>query len=317
MSFGENLQFLRKRAGMTQEELAERLEVTRQSVSKWEGNSAYPEMTALLRLCELFGVDLDTLVRGDAQAALAEDSAGYDAHMNAFSRAVAGAVGLILLGVAVMVLMAVPSVDGIADSKLSDAVAILGVCVLLGCIAVAVAVLIAFGMGHDRFKKAHPVVRPFYAREEIDRFERRFPLLIALPVALIFIGIVLMFALLSVHYLFRMGSPEEWGGLGAGIMLLCIAAAVTALVWACLQKSKYDVEGYNRACRRELSPTPEEKRLDGITGVVWGCGMVLATAIYVGLGLAAGLWDWAAMIYPVAALVLVAVTIFLRRREED
>ncbi len=309
MSFGENLQFLRKRAGMTQEELAERLEVTRQSVSKWEGNSAYPEMTALLRLCELFGVDLDTLVRGDAQAALAEDSAGYDAHMNAFSKAVAGAVGLILLGVAVMVLMAAVFP--------SDAVAILGVCVLLACIAVAVAVLIAFGMGHDRFKKAHPVVRPFYAREEIARFERRFPLLIALPVALIFIGIVLMFALLSVHYLFRMGSPEEWGGLGAGIMLLCIAAAVTALVWACLQKSKYDVEGYNRACRRELSPTPEEKRLDQTVGAVWGCGMVLATAIYVGLGLAAGLWDWAAMIYPVAALVLVAVTIFLRRREED
>ena len=308
MSFGENLQFLRRRAGMTQEELAERLEVTRQSVSKWESNSAYPEMAALLRLCELFGVDLDTLVRGDAQAALAEDSAGYDAHMNAFSKAVAGAVGLILLGVAVMVLMAVPS---------SDAAAIFGVCVLLGCIAVAVAVLIAFSMGHSRFMKTHPVIRPFYTQEEIDRFERRFPLLIALPVALILIGIVLMFALLSVYYLFRMGSPEEWGGLGAGIMLLCIAAAVTALVWACLQRSKYDVEGYNRACRREFSPTPEEKRLDQITGAVWGCGMVLATAIYVGLGLAAGLWDRAAVIYPVAALVLVAITIFLRRREDD
>lgn len=309
MSFGENLQFLRRRAGMTQEELAERLEVTRQSVSKWEGNSAYPEMTALLRLCELFGVGLDTLVRGDAQAALAEDSAGYDAHMNVFSKAVAGALGLILLGVAVMVLM--------AALFPSDAVAILGVCVLLACIAVAVAVLIAFGMGHDRFKKAHPVIRPFYAQEEIDRFERRFPLLIALPVALILIGIVLMCALLSVYYLFRMGSPEEWGSLGCGIMLLCIAVAVTVLVWACLQKSKYDVEGYNRACRRELSPTPEEKRLDQITGAVWGCGMVLATAIYVGLGLAADLWDRAALIYPVAALVLVAVTIFLRRREED
>ena len=295
-------------AGLSSAARAEWRHFKSQSVSKWESNSAYPEMAALLRLCELFGVDLDTLVRGDAQAALAEDSAGYDAHMNAFSKAVAGAVGLILLGVAVMVLMAVPS---------SDAAAIFGVCVLLGCIAVAVAVLIAFSMGHSRFMKTHPVIRPFYTQEEIDRFERRFPLLIALPVALILIGIVLMFALLSVYYLFRMGSPEEWGGLGAGIMLLCIAAAVTALVWACLQKSKYDVEGYNRACRRELSPTPEEKRLDQTVGAVWGCGMVLATAIYVGLGLAAGLWDWAAMIYPVAALVLVAVTIFLRRREED
>ncbi len=306
MSFGENLQFLRKRAGMTQEELAERLEVTRQSVSKWEGNSAYPEMAALLRLCELFGVDLDTLVRGDAQAALAEDSAGYDAHMNAFSKAVAGAVGLILLGVAVMVLL--------ATFDPSDAVAVIGVCVLLGCIAVAVAVLIAFGMGHSRFMKTHPVVRPFYTQEEIDRFERRYPLLIALPVALILIGVICQIA---VTLLPEVRNDPAGRGLGAGVMLLCIAAAVTALVWACLQKSKYDVEGYNRACRRELDPTPEEKRLDGITGAVWGCGMVLATAIYVGLGLAADLWDRAAVIYPVAALVLVAVTIFLRRREDD
>ena len=40
MTFGENLQFLRKRRGMTQEELAEKMEVSRQSVSKWESNSA-------------------------------------------------------------------------------------------------------------------------------------------------------------------------------------------------------------------------------------------------------------------------------------
>ena len=208
MSFGENLQFLRKRAGMTQEELAERLEVTRQSVSKWEGNSAYPEMAALLRLCELFGVDLDTLVRGDAQAALAEDSAGYDAHMNAFSKAVAGAVGLILLGVAVMVLL--------ATFDPSDAVAVIGVCVLLGCIAVAVAVLIAFGMGHSRFMKTHPVVRPFYTQEEIDRFERRYPLLIALPVALILIGVICQIA---VTLLPELRDSPTGRGLGAGVML--------------------------------------------------------------------------------------------------
>ena len=50
MTFGENLQFLRKRGGLTQEDLAERMEVSRQSVSKWESNSAYPEMDAILRL---------------------------------------------------------------------------------------------------------------------------------------------------------------------------------------------------------------------------------------------------------------------------
>lgn len=54
MTFGENLQFLRKRANMTQEYLAEKMEVSRQSVSKWESNSAYPETDAILRLCDLF-----------------------------------------------------------------------------------------------------------------------------------------------------------------------------------------------------------------------------------------------------------------------
>lgn len=155
-------------------------------------------------------------------------------------------------------------------------------------------------------------------QEEIDRFERRFPLLIALPVALILIGVICQIAIVRIPIMKHgYAGMEQWAAQGSGVMLLFIAVAVTVLVWACLQKSKYNVEGYNRACRREFSPTPEEKRLDQITGAVWGCGMVLATAIYVGLGLAAGLWDWAAVIYPVAALVLTAVTIFLRRREDD
>ena len=65
MTFGENLQFLRKRLNMTQEDLAEKMEVSRQSVSKWESNAAYPEMDAIIRLCDLFRCDMDTLLRGD------------------------------------------------------------------------------------------------------------------------------------------------------------------------------------------------------------------------------------------------------------
>lgn len=48
MSLGENLQFLRKRNDITQEQLAEKLNVSRQSVSKWESDTAYPEMDKLL-----------------------------------------------------------------------------------------------------------------------------------------------------------------------------------------------------------------------------------------------------------------------------
>lgn len=66
MSFGQNLQFLRKMGNeMTQEELAEKLGVSRQTISKWELDTAYPEMNKLLELCDLFSCSLDELVRGD------------------------------------------------------------------------------------------------------------------------------------------------------------------------------------------------------------------------------------------------------------
>lgn len=74
MTFGENLQFLRKRQGMTQEDLAEKMEVSRQSVSKWESNSSYPETEAILRLCTLFHCDMDTLLRGDVSRRFGEDA---------------------------------------------------------------------------------------------------------------------------------------------------------------------------------------------------------------------------------------------------
>lgn len=64
MSFGKNLQYLRQlSAGMTQEELAEKLNVSRQTISKWEMDTANPEMDKALELCKLFNCSLDDLFR--------------------------------------------------------------------------------------------------------------------------------------------------------------------------------------------------------------------------------------------------------------
>lgn len=64
MSFGQNLQFLRKlHRGMTQDELAEKMGVSRQTVSKWEMDVCFPEMEKALLLCELFSCSLDGLLR--------------------------------------------------------------------------------------------------------------------------------------------------------------------------------------------------------------------------------------------------------------
>lgn len=64
MSFGQNLQFLRKmHQGMTQDELAEKMGVSRQTISKWEMDSAFPEMEKAITLCSLFSCSLDGLLR--------------------------------------------------------------------------------------------------------------------------------------------------------------------------------------------------------------------------------------------------------------
>ena len=311
MTFGENLQFLRKRGGLTQEDLAEKMEVSRQSVSKWESNSAYPEMDAILRLCDLFGVDMDTLLRGDVSRRFGEDAAGYDKHMNAFSKAIAAGVGLILLGVTVLMFLLI----GIQGNEDAVVLPITGTAILLVCITVAVAIFIVSGMGHDRFRKKHPTIQPFYTEEQIDAFERRFPLLIALPIVLILIGVVIQVAIVLFPELSDMGTKDQWALLGTAILMLCITVAVTALVWAGIQKSKYDIEEYNRQNQREFDPTPEQKRLNQLIGAVWGVGMMLATALFLLLGFARNLWDSASTIYPVAALLLVAITIFLKRKD--
>ena len=61
MAFGDRLQEVRKRSGLTQEEFAEQLQVSRQAVSKWESGRGYPEMEKLLYICSRCGTTMDEL----------------------------------------------------------------------------------------------------------------------------------------------------------------------------------------------------------------------------------------------------------------
>lgn len=66
MSFGTNIQYLRRmRDAMTQEALAEKLNVSRQTISKWESDEAYPVMEKLFELCDFFSCTMDQLLRSD------------------------------------------------------------------------------------------------------------------------------------------------------------------------------------------------------------------------------------------------------------
>ena len=65
MNLGENIYRLRTERNLSQGGLADALEVSRQSVSKWENNSAVPELDKLVKMAQLFGISLDELVTGE------------------------------------------------------------------------------------------------------------------------------------------------------------------------------------------------------------------------------------------------------------
>lgn len=69
MNLGDNMQTLRRRQGLSQEQLAEKLNVTRQTISKWELNQSSPDLNYLCQLSEIFGVSLDALVKGNGETA--------------------------------------------------------------------------------------------------------------------------------------------------------------------------------------------------------------------------------------------------------
>ena len=73
MEFNEKLQELRKRKGLTQEQLAESLYVSRTAISKWESGRGYPSIDSLKRVAEFFSVTIDGLLSGDDVLTVTEE----------------------------------------------------------------------------------------------------------------------------------------------------------------------------------------------------------------------------------------------------
>ena len=67
MNVGEKILQLRKKMGLSQEELAEKLNVTRQTISKWETNQSSPDFEKIVPLCDLFEITTDELLRGKSE----------------------------------------------------------------------------------------------------------------------------------------------------------------------------------------------------------------------------------------------------------
>ena len=112
MTVGERIQQLRKAAGLSQEQLAEQLDVSRQSVSKWELNDAAPEISKIIALSELFGISTDELLKGAGSipaAAEEKESIAAIARLNAAEKRIrtgfiTAVAGLIMLALELLLL---------------------------------------------------------------------------------------------------------------------------------------------------------------------------------------------------------------------
>ena len=301
MAFPDNLQFLRTRQGLTQEQLAEILEVSRQSVSKWESGQSFPEMDTILKLCELFHISLDTFLRGDAARETQEDTAGYDQFMNRFARKISLSIGGIIAGAALCALM-----EGLGVAEM------LYGALMLAIVAAAVTVMVASGIQYGNFCKRHPMISDFYTQQQRDSFHDRFVWYIAGSVGAIILSVALI--AMAFHFL---PEQEPYETLLGGGMLLVVAAAVTVMVWAGITEEKYKIDKYNRTNQRELHPTEEEKKQNERTGRTCGVIMTLATAVYLFFGFTRDAWGTAWWVFPVGGVLCGVAYIILGPSDEN
>lgn len=239
MSFRDNLQHLRAARNMTQEQLAMLLGVSRQSVSKWEAERAYPEMDKLLRLCALFECTLDDLVCGDlterpaaptASLPIAQppqDVTGYDEAMRAFAWKLPLGVAVVILGFALaMFLTDATLMPGSSYQSYSS------VLMLVGAVA-GLAIILPASFERNGFRVAHPFVEDFYTAEQKTEARRALSIGLVVGIGLIVAGLAATIVLPA--------APS----LSSAVCLLLAAAGTFCILRGWLLASRCNVEKYN------------------------------------------------------------------------
>lgn len=288
MGFSENLQNLRKIKNMSQEQLAEKLEVSRQAVSKWESGNGYPETEKLITICEIFDCSMDNLLKGKITADTTGEKKKYENFQNKFSKGISLGVGIILLGTTMLIYFAgFSGKTGISEQQYG----ILGVTILLICVLISLPIFITLGISQDNFKKKNSKLSNFYSEEEIDNFNKKFIVGIATGVSLILIGTILLV------FLYGMRIVDENGTIPVVILMAFVTIAVPILSYFGIQKDKYDIEKYNASNSEEGKK--RNIKADKICGVI----MLIATAIFLGLGFIFNLWKICWVTFPIGGIL--------------
>ncbi len=287
MGFSENLQILRKMKNMSQEQLAERLDVSRQAVSKWESGNGYPETEKLISICEIFDCSMDEIIKGKFSADVNGEKKGYEKLMSKFSKGIALAIGIILLGTTILLYFAgIPGTEELKEKN-----EIMGVVILLLCVLIAVPIFIILGMQREEFIKKNPKLANIYSEEENEKFNSKFQKSLAGSVALILLGTILLI------FVSGMKLVDEESTIPVVILMAFVTIAVPIIVYFGIQKDKYDIEKYNKENSEEYKK--ENSKVGKISGVI----MLIATILFLISGLIYNMWYINWIVYPIGGIM--------------
>ena len=306
---------LRKKNGWSQEELAEMLGVSRQSVSKWEGAQSVPDMARIVRMSEIFGVTTDYLLKDDAEpVALAEPDAISAARTvgmeeaNAFLGAKETNSRHIALGVLLCILspIALILLGGAQDLGLIPLTDVqaggIGLVTLILMVGAAVALFVTSGLRTAPYEylEKEPIDTLYgvdgMVRERRDRFQHTFNSQLTLGIVLCVVGVLPLF--LAMIFC-NEGSFALVASIG--VMLALIAFGVMLIVRVSVIWGSYQMllqEGdYSREAKEDL------KRHGNLSGIYWG----LVTAGYLGWSFITMRWDHTWIVWPIAAVAYAAI----------
>ena len=312
---------LRKKNGWSQEDLAEQLEVSRQSVSKWESAQSVPDMNRILKMSDLFGVTTDFLLKDDMEMPERNPEPEVDRNLKTVSMEEAQeflvykkkAARNVSLGVMLCILSPVPvtilailmemRILPIAEA----AVAGIGASLLFLMVGAAVALFITTGISGRRFE--------FFEKEYIDteygvdgmvrdrkeKFRHSYTVMLVSGIVLCVISVIPVLALAAAF-----GEDSLVPGIGGGILLVFVAVGVMLIVRASVTWGAFQMILQEGDYTREEKA--ENKKNENISSLYW-CSV---TAGYLALSFLTGAWHRTWIIWPIAGVSYGVVTAILK-----
>lgn len=309
----------RKKNGWSQEELANKLGVSRQAVSKWESAGSIPDLQRILQMSELFGVTTDYLLKDEIEEeplneytetntikVSMEEANQYLDMKSKGSRIVANATSLCILSSVPLIVLGTMTEDHILIG--------FSLVLLLVLVAIAVYLFVNYGLRESHMQHLEKeIFETEYGvsgmvRERRDKYEPTFTRNIAIGVVLCILSVIptIMAGVMEVE--------DYMSGISVGLLLIIVSIGVNILIRAGMIKSSYDT------LLQEGEYTIEEKHLKKKTDAFSGAYWCLMVAIYLGWSFWTNNWKFTWIIWPVAgvlyAAVLGLVKMTIERREK-